>query len=231
MVHLEPSWVVITGVLAQRRCVGAVDRATTRHLRVHGLTVNEFLLLAVLADRLNATTRGADLAKNLGLTTGGITRLVDRAVVGGYVERRPNDDDKRSQLIAMTPLGQKRLEAATPGFTDLVRAVLDRDTDRRLESLARSVSGDRPCSEHGGVRLGLLFIVVCLGAAGWGWTHSTSAPNGATLLAVEVTAAAVLIIRTFVRSYRRAEREGAAHTKRMESGMQQDTTGDHIWDA
>lgn len=86
-------------------------------------------------------------------------------------------------------------------------------------------------SETGGIGLGVLFIVVCAGAALWGWTHGSSAPNGATVLGVLIIAVGVLIIGTFGHFYRRSEQRGQAHTKRMESGMQQDTTGDHIWDA
>lgn len=231
MVHLEPSWSVVTGVLQLRRGLGAVERVASRHLRTHGLNVNEFLMLAVLADRLNATARVTDIAVHLGLTTGGATRLIKRARNRGYVYRSPNEDDKRSSLISMTLYGQQRLEEATPGFGDLVRAELDRDTDKRLEALARSITSGRPCDEHGGVRVGLLFIVVCVAAFAWGWFHSSSAPNGATLTFVLILAAVVLPPTIFIRWWKNADREAAAYTKRMESGMQQDTSGAHIWDA
>lgn len=85
--------------------------------------------------------------------------------------------------------------------------------------------------QRGGVGLGVLMVVVLAGAGVWGWFHSSSAPNGATLLAVLILAVTVAIIATFGHVYRRAERRDAAYTARIEKRLRQDTTGDHIWDA
>jgi DNA-binding MarR family transcriptional regulator len=121
MVHVEPTWSAVTETLKHRAAVHAIETATKLHLREHGLTTPEFLLLAALADELNATARPTDLACRIGLTTGGITRLVDRCVNRGYVRRKANEGDDRSCLVWMTLLGQQRLEAATPGFSVRVR--------------------------------------------------------------------------------------------------------------
>lgn len=103
--------------------------------------------------------------------------------------------------------------------------------DELLDSFLDRKRALATVGERGGVRVGVALIVVLVVAGLWGWFHSSSAPNGATLLGVLIVAAAVLIIGTLGHFYRRSERQGAAHTKRMEDGMQQDTTGDHIWDA
>ncbi len=110
-------------------------------------------------------------------------------------------------------------------------AELDRDADRRMEALARSIAAGRPCTEHGRIHPGVVLPLAGIGAFAWGWRNSSSSPNGATLSAVLIIAAVLAVVVIFARWYRRTEREGAAHTKQMESGMQQDTTGDHIWDA
>lgn len=107
---------------------------------------------------------------------------------------------------------------------------LTQDADRRLRALDRSARA-KARGQKGGATFGVLLFVVCLGGFGWGWFHSSTAPNGATLLAVLIVAAAVLIIGTFGHLYRRSEQRGRARTKRMEDRLQQDTTGDHIWDA
>jgi hypothetical protein len=80
------------------------------------------------------------------------------------------------------------------------------------------------------VKRGLVLIAVGLGLFVWGWTHGSRTPNGAWLLAVAIVGTTVLIFATFGVRYRRGERRDAAYTKRMEAGMRQDTTGDHIWD-
>jgi hypothetical protein len=85
-------------------------------------------------------------------------------------------------------------------------------------------------TEAGGVRYGVLLIVACLGLFGWGWTHSSSAPNGATLLAIVVLALAIAVPTLVIKAARRADRAAAALTTKREGRLQQNTTGDHILD-
>jgi DNA-binding MarR family transcriptional regulator len=41
------------------------------------------------------------------LTTGGVTRLVDRMETAGLVERATDPDDRRGRLVRLTPLGEE----------------------------------------------------------------------------------------------------------------------------
>jgi DNA-binding MarR family transcriptional regulator len=41
------------------------------------------------------------------LTSGGVTRLVDRMVAAGLVERVEDPDDRRGRLVRLTPLGEE----------------------------------------------------------------------------------------------------------------------------
>nr|WP_203731734.1 MarR family transcriptional regulator [Streptomyces sp. SID12501] len=41
------------------------------------------------------------------LTTGGVTRLVDRMAAAGLVERAEDPDDRRGRLVRLTPLGEE----------------------------------------------------------------------------------------------------------------------------
>src|SRR5689334_22210964 len=41
------------------------------------------------------------------LTTGGVTRLVDRMTAAGLVERVEDPDDRRGRLVRLTPLGER----------------------------------------------------------------------------------------------------------------------------
>lgn len=126
MVHLEPAWSAVRETMRHRAAVRAVDRAVLRHLRECGLKLPEFLLLASLADELNASARPADIARKIGLTSGGVTKLVDRCVLRGLVRRsrEPDDGDKRTRPVWMTLYGQQRLEAATPRFAELTAAAI-----------------------------------------------------------------------------------------------------------
>ena len=50
------------------------------------------------------------LAQKLGVTTGTLTAMVDRLERTGLVERRPNPDDRRSYILALTAAGERQFE-------------------------------------------------------------------------------------------------------------------------
>jgi MarR family 2-MHQ and catechol resistance regulon transcriptional repressor len=53
-----------------------------------------------------------ELARQIALTSGGVTRLVDRIAEVGYVERRPCKGDRRIQYAAITDAGRAALAPA-----------------------------------------------------------------------------------------------------------------------
>jgi DNA-binding MarR family transcriptional regulator len=57
------------------------------------------------------------------LTTGGVTRLIDRMEAAGLVERTDDPGDRRGRLVRLTPLGEQTAVRAT---------LLHRDNLRRL---------------------------------------------------------------------------------------------------
>jgi DNA-binding MarR family transcriptional regulator len=68
-----------------------------------------------------------DLAGQLGLTSGGTTRLVDRMVGAGLVERQSCPEDRRVQWVVLSPAGERKLDDALPvALRDLQREVFDR---------------------------------------------------------------------------------------------------------
>lgn len=52
------------------------------------------------------------LAQQVALTTGGITRLLDRMIAAGLVERVPGPTDRRVYLAALTAQGRAKLDDA-----------------------------------------------------------------------------------------------------------------------
>lgn len=60
------------------------------------------------------------------LTTGGVTRLVDRMAAAGLVERADDPGDRRGRLVRLTPLGeQTAVRAATVHLANIQRYFLD----------------------------------------------------------------------------------------------------------
>jgi len=107
----------------------------------HGLTEGEFDVLATLrrAGPPYERTPG-DLAAHTLVTSGGMTKRIDRLERAGLVTRRVSDTDARARLVALTDRGREVIDAA---FTDhmanerrLLDALDPADTDA-LERVLR----------------------------------------------------------------------------------------------
>ncbi|MFD9303119.1 MarR family winged helix-turn-helix transcriptional regulator [Streptomyces sp. NPDC060048] len=77
-----------------------------------------------------------DIARLTGLTSGSATRLVDRMVKAGVVERQADPNDRRRSLVALAPAARDRIGAAweTPGRA--FGAVLQGYSDSELAVIA-----------------------------------------------------------------------------------------------
>lgn len=113
-------------------CYG-LERWAGRALEAqHGLPHVWYELLLRLSRSADGQLMMSTLGGQLALTSGGVTRLVDRMAAAGLVERRPCPIDRRRTFAAITPAGQARLAEATLTHAANLRrafAVLD-DHDR-----------------------------------------------------------------------------------------------------
>ena len=81
--------------------------------------------------------RRIDLARGLGLTASGVTRLLDGLERDGLVEKRTCSSDARVTYAALTAAGAQRLEQASCSHVGSVRALFEeRYTEEELETLA-----------------------------------------------------------------------------------------------
>jgi MarR family transcriptional regulator, organic hydroperoxide resistance regulator len=65
-----------------------------------------------------------DIARELVITTGGTSKLVDRIEANGYCRRLPNPADRRSSLLELTPEGSRLLAEAGVVFDEELRSRL-----------------------------------------------------------------------------------------------------------
>lgn len=74
-----------------------------------------------------------EIGSRLMLTSGAVTTLVDRLARAGWVQRRPNPDDRRSVLVELTPEGAAELHPALAEFDCSMSRAADAmsDEDRR----------------------------------------------------------------------------------------------------
>jgi DNA-binding MarR family transcriptional regulator len=82
-----------------------------------------FELLLRLARNPRHRLRLTTLAIELTVTTGGVTRLVDRAELQGLVRREPCVDDARGYHAVLTEEGKRRLREAMPDHLDDVHSL------------------------------------------------------------------------------------------------------------
>ena len=82
-----------------------------------------------------------DIATQLGITTGGTSKLVDRIEASGYCRRLPNPADRRSSLLELTEDGRRIFAAAGAAFDDeLQRWLGSAVPERTLRQFAATLS-------------------------------------------------------------------------------------------
>jgi DNA-binding MarR family transcriptional regulator len=113
----------------------ALERAANEAMRPLGLTGAQADALAVIGQAGSISLK--ELGELLIAEGGHPSRLVDRLVEAGLVERRPADDDRRRIVLSLTTAGRRlnrRADAMRETQLDFFRQVLgDRDLGSELE--------------------------------------------------------------------------------------------------
>ena len=100
-----------------------------------GIPVAWFEVLLRLARSPEQRLRMGELAAQVGLSTSGLTRLIDRIEEAGYVERRACPTDRRGAEAAITKAGLALLRKALPGHLDSIDRAMARPLGRDLATL------------------------------------------------------------------------------------------------
>ncbi|MGY1883913.1 MarR family winged helix-turn-helix transcriptional regulator [Blastococcus sp. SYSU DS0753] len=106
-----------------------------------------FEVLVRLARSEGGRLTMGSLAEQISLTTGGVTRLIDRMESAGFVERIPFPTDRRVSHAALTDAGRAKLQEAAPVHAANLRSTFaplsdeDRATLDDLLDRLRAVAG------------------------------------------------------------------------------------------
>lgn len=87
----------------------AVTRQMRRHRPDHGLTLSQLELLGEISR--TGTTTPAELGARLQVRVQSLTDGINGLLGRGLIVRRPDEADRRRQLIELTPAGAELLEA------------------------------------------------------------------------------------------------------------------------
>jgi DNA-binding MarR family transcriptional regulator len=120
------------------RAHAAVTRQFNAELQAtHGLTINDFDVLAQLSLAPEQSLKRVDLSERVLLTPSGITRLLKGLERAGYVGNRPCKEDARVTYAVLTAKGRKKLDEARKTHVASVRALFSERFERKeLESLS-----------------------------------------------------------------------------------------------
>lgn len=86
-------------------------------LEPHGLAFVEYSVLRILQAEPQRRLSPKQLSERIVLTTGAITKLVDRLESAGLVERRRDEKDGRGVQVQLTAAGNRVGQAASRSYT------------------------------------------------------------------------------------------------------------------
>jgi len=103
------------------------------------LSTPEFGVLLRLARTPGNHLRMTDLAGGAGLSTSGMTRLVDRLEAAGYVERAACPNDRRGLEAVLTTKGRKLIDRVVPAHIDSIQRHVVEPLGGDTKALERTV--------------------------------------------------------------------------------------------
>ena len=105
-------------------------------LKTHDLTPTDYSILGALqrAGRPRQLEPG-DLYSTLGCTPGGLTKMVDRLVKRGLVQRLTDREDARRARIRLTSKGESVGRRAFADYNDAAARLMSRLTEEELERI------------------------------------------------------------------------------------------------
>jgi DNA-binding MarR family transcriptional regulator len=139
---LDASGLDVTGRVL--RLARHLEARRDRELATFGLTLADFDVLATLRRRAgSAGLNPREVQRAVMVTSGGLTKRLDRLEQAGWIERRPDPDDRRGVRVRLTPAGRatidRALDLVLADERHLVESVVPRATDRdRLVGLLRA---------------------------------------------------------------------------------------------
>src|SRR3954451_2481673 len=121
----ETQFVEIQAFVRLIRARSAVTRDLSAQLQAdHGLSINAYEALLMLARAPDSRMRRVDLANSLLLTASGVTRLLDGLERDGFVGRDACDSDRRVTYAVLTTAGRDKLREADRSHTRQIRELM-----------------------------------------------------------------------------------------------------------
>jgi MarR family 2-MHQ and catechol resistance regulon transcriptional repressor len=120
------------------RAYQAFESYSAQHVRTLGLTVTQFDVIATLGNQPPMTCKM--LGEKTFITKGTLTGVLERMEGKALIKRTVNSDDGRSQIIALTPKGQKLFEKVFPEHLNYLNQAFKRLSKKELLETQKTLS-------------------------------------------------------------------------------------------
>jgi MarR family transcriptional regulator, organic hydroperoxide resistance regulator len=120
-------------IMALLKLHNRLERRLSDSLSAHGMTLAQFDVLMTLWHSNGITQQ--ELAEWLLVTKANVVGLIDRVSAAGWVERRPDPEDRRVNRLYLTDAGRKLAKQALPGQEALVQNIFGRLTEAELRQM------------------------------------------------------------------------------------------------
>ena len=97
-------------LITLRRIIRAIDLRSRRLMQQAGLTGPQLLVLQALGN--NEQMSAGDLAREINLSQGTVTSILDRLEKRGLIQRVRSESDRRKVFVTLTVHGQEQLARA-----------------------------------------------------------------------------------------------------------------------
>ena len=110
-----------------------------------GMEISHFTLLNHLA-RTGGERSPAQLAKSFHVTRGAMTNTLNKLEWAGFVHIRPDWDDARRKMVAISPAGRKARDVAMDAITPIISEMVTELGEDRVKAVLPVLRGlrDRP---------------------------------------------------------------------------------------
>jgi MarR family transcriptional regulator, organic hydroperoxide resistance regulator len=132
-VLLKPEELEVRTWVQLVRTLSRIERRLEQALDGHGLSIAQFDILANL--EFDEGIMQQELAERLLVTKGNICGMIGRMEAEGWVERKPDPEDRRANRLFLTRRGKTLLAQAFPGQHALIKQIMSALAPGEIQSL------------------------------------------------------------------------------------------------
>ena len=116
---------------------GKLLKRMDANLSIHGISFTEYQVLHQLNLAAGSTLPRIELARNVGLSASGVTRLIAPMEKLGLVQKEPHSRDARMSLVKLSKAGQTMYEDSSTTVSSVATDMLDKLTGGQKKALER----------------------------------------------------------------------------------------------